>query len=477
MPKENKKYYIRIGSNSEKEFIYKTISLYSGLITKANLFESAPGMLSSLFLAISSSNLKKEFIIDPVTHVFSYDPYNSGSIRSWQKILRKNAIAKLIDDLPISSESEIHDSWIKEIDNPTSAQKDKVEVLGMKRAYRKLSELIFPEQIKKFIGLRALNTTDFSKELIDEFVVRTRDYQKNILSLSKYNLERYSDFTNELPSPSYILSPYFCISDDEWFNLMTNIWRSFTNVVDETKGALVLHVTLDYLSINIKKIIDELASIKLNNIFLWLNAFSEEEASLENLISYSKLIKGLNDSGKSVFNLYSGGFSIFLMPFGLFSIANGPGYGMDRDAEPVVGGLPTAQYYIPTHHTRLPVADAFNLIQENQLGLNKELFHQQICNCPICQEGIKLNASDMILFYGELGLPTIGIDGVERRFPSQLAHERCKYHFMLSRLIEFRWAQNSSQEDVFNRLNKEIKLWSKNNRHLIDWEESLKLIV
>ena len=474
MPNIDSKYYIRIGSNSEKEFINKTISLYSGLIVKANLYESSPGMLSSIFLGISSLKSNKQFIIDPVTHVFTFDPYNDGSIRTWQKVIQKNANKKLVEDLHLQDESDIVPTWIREIENPTSSQKDKVEIRGIKKAYRKLADIYFPEQIRDIIGLRALVPADFTNGVVEELNSNIYQYQKDILKLSKYSVEKYSEFKDELPSPAVILSPYFCINNTEWLNVMIKVWDSFSNIADPEHSALVLHVDPNYLSNNFDLILNELAKSKVKNVFIWLNAFNEEDASVDELIVYSELVNQLNKIGKKVYNFYSGGFSIFLIPFGLHAIINGPGYGMDRDSEPVIGGLPSAQYYIPTHHTRAPIAEAFDLIKENKLGASKSSFHDQICNCPICQDGIKRNANDLIIYFGELGDPVVGSDGNVRRFPTQEAHERCKYHFMLSRLIEFRWARNCSTNDAFDKLQSDQKLWVTNNRHLRDWETALR---
>jgi hypothetical protein len=174
--------------------------------------------------------------------------------------------------------------------------------------------------------------------------------------------------------------------------------------------------------------------------------------------------------------LYSGGFSSFLLPFGLKGITNGPGYGMDKDSEPVVGGIPTAQYYIPSLHIRQTIVDTYNLIQETNLGKDKASFHRDICNCPICQKGINNGASDMIFYYGELGEPLTGKDGIDRSFPTSEAMEKCRFHFIFSRLIEYRWASKTSEEGAIRKLDEEINIWKKNGGHLLIWKDALQRI-
>lgn len=473
---DQKVYFIRIGSNSEKEIINKTISLFSGLIARANLFESSPGMLSSMFINISSGKLNQSYIIDPVTYVFALDPYNPGAIRSWQKVNKDTAIQKLKEDLKIADEKFIDKKWIREIENPTKVQENKVEVLGIKKAYRKLADSIFPEALANFIGLRSIRPEDLTKEVVKELVKNIISYQNNAITNSKYNIDKYTDFKNEIPKPSYILSPYFNIIDEFWYKITKDIWNEFNKQLDDSSAAIVLHTNIDFLSTHKSSIIEELQKLGTKNIFLWLNDFEEEKANFNHILLYAELIKELNSSGKNVINLYSGGFSSFLLPFGLKGLTNGPGYGMDKDSEPVVGGIPTAQYYIPSLHIRLTIVDAYNKIQENNLGKDKISFHKEICNCPICQKGIREGASDMIFYFGELGEPLTGKDGIDRSYPTSEAMEKCRFHFIFSRLIEYRWAKNTTKENAIIKLNEEIKLWENNGKHLSLWKNALTKI-
>ncbi len=469
---DKKLYFIRIGSNSEKEIINKTVSLFSGIIARANLFESSPGMLSSMFVNISPDK-SKAYIIDPVTYVYALDPYNPGSIRSWQKVNKDSAIQKIKEDLKISDEKAIRKEWIRKIENPTSVQKNKVEVLGIKKAYRKLADLIFPEPLVNIIGHTSIVPEHLTKEVIKELVKNIISYQKDAITRSNYSIEKYTDFKEDIPKPSYILSPYFNITSDEWLRVMKDIWEEFNAQINDSTAAIVLHTNIDYLSTKFDSIIQELKKLKTRNIFLWLNDFEEDKATNEQISLYAEFVKLVAEEGKDIISLYSGGFSSFLLPFGLRGITNGPGYGLDKDSEPVVGGIPTAQYYLPTLHIRLPIVDAYNLIQENDLGKDKRSFHQDLCNCPICQKGIEKGASDMIFYYGELGEPSVGKDGVERSFPTTEAMERCRFHFVFSRLIEYRWAINASTENAINKLDEEMKLWKKNGGHLLIWKKAL----
>jgi len=469
---DEKLFILRIGSNAEKTYIYKTVPFFNSVIAKANLFESSKGLLSSLFIKLNIQKGNSSFIIDPNTYVFALNPMNDWSIRSWVKCKRENADQKIIENLKLSSDENPNDS-IREIENPNEKDKNKVEIYAIKRAYRKLADIFFNEPLSNTIGKRAINPNDFNQqEVIDQFVINVSNYQKNAL-IKKYSSEKYKDFQLGITEPKFILSPYFLIKNDEWFQFMVKIWNSFDEINSNEKSSLVLLIDKDYLNSKIQDIIDVLSKYKSQNVFIWVSNFKEDTADEETLSNYTKFVVELNNQGKHIIDLYSGGYSTFLIPFGIGGVTNGTGYGMDRDVEPVQGGVPTAQYYIPTLHLRQQVLESFNLIVQNNIELDKSTFHAKICNCPICQEGIKNEATDMLQFFGELGEARLLKNGNIRRYPTSKSLERCNFHFVLSRLIEYRWSLKATKDDVLERINEEKAIWHKTNKHLERWYNTL----
>jgi hypothetical protein len=233
---------------------------------------------------------------------------------------------------------------------------------------------------------------------------------------------------------------------------------------------------------NSERISQELLKLKTSNIFIWVTDYKDHKVNEDELNSYAKFVIDLSQNGKNVFDLYSGGFTTYLIPYGLCGVTNGTGYGMDKDIEPVQGGTISAQYYIPSLHTRQQVFESYTIIVNNQIDQSKKNFHKQICNCPICQVGIETKASDMLEFFGSLGDIRYDINGIAHRYPKPESIERCNFHFILSRLIEFRWAKNASKNDVIAKLNEEIELWSNSNDnpkssiHLVRWRDTLATI-
>lgn len=471
MSGETKQFFLRIGSNNERNYVVKAGPLFSGLLVRANYFESAPGLLSGIFLKFSSLTPVRPFVIDPVTYVYALDPKNDWSIRSWQKVKKTDAEQKLRKCLKLKENEGIPPDSIREIEVKSEKDKNKVEILGIKRAYRKLGDLYFDDTLAREIGKRALVPNDFTATEIKNFVRRVIEYQNNVV-ISNYDSSKFDEFKSVIPKPAVIICPYFCFDNEEWYKLNKALWESFDTQYTQVNGGIVIQSTIDYIKSN-TGILNDLAKVKAKNIFLWLDNFVEEEASEEDLRAYVNFVVTLAKTEKNVFNLYAGGFSPFLLPFGLFGIVNNAGYGMQRDIEPLIGGVPTAQYYIPSLHVRTQILSAFQLMTQNNAGRTKEDFLRDICSCPVCKEGIKKGIEDFVLFFWQVAPPKNKPDS-NIKYPSQECLQRCAFHFILSRLIEYRFFKQTTRKDALTRLSKEIELWKGDNVHLKRWKKMLE---
>ena len=461
-------FFLRIGSNTEKQYVRKMGSLFSGLMVRANYFESASGMLSALFLRFDSLNPSIGFIIDPVTYVFSLD---SEYIRSWQKINKNKAEEKLRQDLHLDASENIPSVWQREIQNPTKRQKNKIEVYNIMRAYRKLADFYFVPNLANVVGKRALSKDDFDDTSLTSLVNRVIDYQEKAIS-SRYNTEKYSDFKAIVPRPLMILAPYFLITSQDDLEFMKKIWNEFDSQYTKDDGAIVLHCTINFLEDHHQVILETISNVNKKNVFLWINGFDEESASSTQLGAYVKFVGNATSNNKRIINLYAGGLSPFLLPFGLSGMVNNIGYGLQRDAEPVKGGIPTAQFYIPKLHIRKQVLTTYDLLVRNDLGETADNFYENVCSCPICKEGIHNGLSDFILFYGEADYPKNDPES-PRKYPTSQALKRCIFHFLFSRLKEYKWATKATPQEAIDLLNAEIALWRTNKDHLQRLKEIL----
>lgn len=475
MDAQNKYFLIRIGSNSEKNYIYKTVPFFNAIIAKASLYESSSGLLNSLFIKLNIQKKQSSFIIDPNTYVFALNPHNPWSIRSWVKCKREEASKKLRENLRLPHNSDVSD-FIREIEKPKENEKGKVEIFTIKNSYRRLATKYFQCDIINQIGNRALSPDDFDDpDLLRKFVTSVISYQQNIL-LERFKDEKYKDLQVGILPPKFILSPYFSISNSKWYRTQIQIWGEFEKQYEEENASLVLLMSKDYFLLNSLLLIEDVLKLKSKYVFYWIAGFKEESSKEEDLTIYVNFIRTITSKGKMLIDLYAGGMSTFLIPLGLTGITNGPGYGMDREVEPVQGGVPTAQYYIPTRHTRQQVLESYTLINSNRIE-SKDEFHRYVCNCPICQTGIKNTAAEMLQFFGEMDKPKPDKNGNYRSYPKPSALERCAFHFILARLIEFKWAIAANEEDVMKRIESEINIWKKSNSHLIKWQNVLKKFV
>lgn len=464
-----------MGSNNEKIYVYKTLSFFSGILAKANYFESSKGFLSALFLKINSIKKMEEsfFIIDPVTYAYGLNPQNDWSILSWRKVQKDKAEKVIREELRIPQKEKISLALRRPIPNPSGSQLGKVEVLVPNRAYRKIADEYFSgiDKIKNAIGKRAILDSDFDDQNLGRFVQNVIEYQQNALE-SYYLPPKYENF--KIPKPLFILSPYFSVNNLAILELMFKIWSEFENLYTEPNSGLVLLSSIDFIKNNFDKLVAFFSKTNSRNIFFWFDDFSEDKIGEFDIETFLKFITTLNLSGKKLFNFYSGGFSPLLLSYGLTGLINGPGYGLARKIEPVKGGIPSAQYYIPSLRIREPVYGAYDLIIKNGLGESKKQFHNEICNCAICKYGIKENAYDMLEYYGVRGEKRFGRDGIPRRFPTKESLERVTYHFILSRLIDFKWASNASKTDVLSQLERDISMWHNNNDVLRMWFSVMK---
>jgi hypothetical protein len=108
---------------------------------------------------------------------------------------------------------------------------------------------------------------------------------------------------------------------------------------------------------------------------------------------------------------------------------------MDRDVQPVKGGMPQAKYYLPQSHSRKDINDTLDIVSRWSEARTREGFLKTVCSCPVCRDGIQRGLADIIMYYGEAVRARNG--NSERYVPSKRALDRCSYHFVFARLVEY----------------------------------------
>ncbi len=463
--------FLRIGSNAEKRYVERVGTLFSGLVVRANLFEASPGMVASLICRLAGLQEPRGYIIDPVTYVFGTDPALPGNVRSWQKVSEEKATAKLAADLRVP-ESEVSEEWIRPVQVPRLPEDEhRREVLSIKRSFRSLADKTLG-RMASVAGLRPLAPTDLRQpEVQDELVAGAITYQHEAVG-SRFAHRRYGQLAAAIPPPMYTLCPYFPVQDPGSLGIMASIWSRFAEQHQGETGMAVLQCTPAYLERERQAIVEALDRLPIRAVGLWIDNFEEERADVGVLNGYVRLVHELSLAGKTVVNLFGGGLSNLLYPFGLAGIINNPGYGDSKPIVPVSGGRPAAKYYLPSTHKRETVEDAHYYLRRAGLGRSSEEFRRDVCACPICRDAIRRGAADLIRYFGEVG------EADERRIyhPTPRAIERCRFHFLLSRLIEFRWSRSASREELRERLQRDSNRWREIPRageHLPRWLAAL----
>lgn len=455
-------FFLRTGSNSERKIVENTASMFSGVLLRANYFESAAGSLSVFLLKYTQRHEDRGYVIDPITYVFALPPYGTGandewSVRSWKHSVRQsNAEVLLRRDLRMDAAETIPGDWIVPLFGKDGEDlSPMVRYWGITAAYRKLADSYFDETVAKQVGKRAILPSDLgwaengeATTSLTSFVEKTTQYQLNAVknALEASGLPDLDANT----TPSFILSPYFRISEIDDLRFMKVLWNVFRQIYQGENGAAVLLVDRVFLSQSLNEVVNALLESKLKHVFFWIPAVKEEQAEAAYLHDMAELVVRLSKEGVGAINLYAGGFSTALLRFGLEGIVNGPGYGMDRDVQPVKGGMPQAKYYLPQSHSRRDVNDALDIVSKWPETATREGFLEAVCNCPICRDGIWHGLGDLVMYYGESVRARKG--NSERYVPSGRALQRCAYHFIFARLMEYSRACNSDRASLIRLL-------------------------
>jgi hypothetical protein len=459
-----------MGSNSEKKIVENTASMFSGILLRANYFESAAGSLSILLLKYTQGHSDRGYVIDPATYVFALSPdiaNDKWSIRSWKRSVRRsNAEVLLRRDLRMDNAEAIPESWIRPFSKDGRDLSPMVQYWGITTAYRKLADHYFDKVVAHWAGKKAISPSDLGWKQkpsvegdgcpsmsLTSFVERTTQYQ---LDAVKKALEGSGlpGFKVDI-APKFVLSPYFRISRADDLEFMKDIWNVFRQVYPCENGAAVLLVDKEFLSRSLNDVVSALLKSQLKHVFLWIPALREEQAEASTLHDMAELVMCLSRDGVGAINLYAGGFSTALLRFGLEGIVNGPGYGMDRDVQPVKGGMPQAKYYLPQSHSRKDINDTLDIVSRWSEARTREGFLKTVCSCPVCRDGIQRGLADIIMYYGEAVRARNG--NSERYVPSKRALDRCSYHFVFARLVEYMRVCESERASLIEGLHQDAR--------------------
>src|SRR5437867_1444166 len=198
---ERSEVYLRLGSHAEKQYVLKTVRLFSGVILGANLLESTPGATVSFALNVLGGG--KAFAIDPMTYTFGMEL-----------------------------------AYIKSETIDKEAGKRGVTKVGLKRSFVKLAEAYGnPVEDAVLNHDRPINPDDFDDDAIDGFCESIYRYQAERMRMYFNAAVQLQEFAKECPDPSFAFAPYFYIPYKpgagrwrKWLDLNLKLAEAFTTI-------------------------------------------------------------------------------------------------------------------------------------------------------------------------------------------------------------------------------------------------------
>jgi hypothetical protein len=393
---------IRLGSHAEKEYLLKTLNLFSGTIIGANLLETTPGATVSLAWKIRSEN--KALFIDPMSYLFGIDlDYISSDSTN---VLKKS-----------------FESMCKQLGEPFTSI-----ILKKKRSLR-------PSDFE----------TDEDILAICHCVMKYQLHRMEAICKGDAQLREVANQT----SPSAVLSPYFYLPSDsvkladEWEDVAIRIIEAFGTVKSPVPKHAVLCIARRLLKerTGLERILGRVMDSGCDACWLWISALREEditETEIKNLVSLLKRAKLRNFP---LWNMHGGFLSALLSKHGLAGFSHSIGYGESKDVLPISGGaVPTVAYHYNPLHVRCSVPDierAFSSIGV----IDAKSFHETVCDCVMCKGTLKGDLRNFRKF-GELVLKPGNI----RQSQTAESAKRCRFHFLLARKIELDFVNGDSLE-------------------------------
>ena len=409
---------VRYGIAADQRFLLKEfLTTYDQLVINGTMVAHTPAALAK-FLTRGAKG--KPYFIDPQTHAFQHDLSLLGPPSAEGGIQIRKSLRRLIDSFG----------------NPIKSCVD-----GERDA-------------------RPVTPGDFdSTPLVRSFCERVLKFQLNALAgaAQEPDAAKYYDYLKKKGSgstkplvPSLLVAPYFYLSAntaERWLETNLNCATHSMKIANDLDMPLAVQIVIskDILANTTlrQKVIERYVSQRAPAAFLiWVDSFSEQQASEFELRQYVELIKALGEGGASVVSLYGGYFSVALARLkvvGLHGVTHGLEYGEDRGVVPVGGGLPVAKFYLPALHMRMPFRQAVRAVRALGGFVSREAYSDVVCNCKECQRTVTKDPWEDFAEYGS----TRPVSFIRRNLPIVMEYPlpetkvRCVRHYMWKKYDEY----------------------------------------
>lgn len=435
---------VRYGFTGDQKYLVGDfLSTYDQLVINASMVAHMPDALT---LFIMKRAVNKPYFIDPQTHAFQHDTTHLLSTSEKSKGKIRKTMRQLL---------ESYGDPVRKC------------ILDNKR-------VVLPKDLA-------------DNRLRASFCERVIDFQVNSLTSKTENkdeakyykfLESESKETRSNFKPSLIVSPYFYMESntlDEWLKTNIDCAKDTISIASRNKMPVGIQIVISQKILltpkQVDSIISEYSKLKPDIFLIWIDSFSEQEASQESLEAFVDMIKKLGPS--PVVNLYGGYFSVMLCHLGILkAVTHSLEYGEDRSIIPVTGGVPTAKFYLPALHSRLLFRDALRAARSLG-GLDSvRNFHDKICDCKQCKKVIDKDPNVDFQKYGRTKIS----DKNGRAYPTPETKDNSVKHYMWCKAKEYKEKLDIAQtRDMLGRIRNKLKsaLGISNTEHCRIWADVL----
>jgi len=433
--------------------------LYDMIALNGNIVSNTPEGVAG-FLATAG----KDFYIDPQTHAFQH--------------------------ATIHLKSDISD---KEAGEPPEYKfKPSIEKLARERLEGPFADVIQED--------RPIGPTSFLDERGN---IRTEEVDKVCQSVGKFQLrtmiDELDDEAKELIGdisrlrPKFLIAPYFCLANSrwvEWLKINMACYQRTQELFEDLPVYLGLVLSKERLNDG-TEIINAISHVRPNGILLWIDEHVEEALGKAEIERYVSFLQGLGQVSDTIYNSHGGYLSILLCHSEVGGLLGGVGhamnYGEHRAIVPVGGGLPMAQFYLLSVHSRLRYADAASIIQPKGWLNSVEQYRENICRCRQCQELLEEKGGAEAAFaeYGRSNPVTITRRSgtiVRLEYPTKEAKQIATRHYLYNKAKEFENIEEKNFRELLLELNSTYDAISLDAgedfvRHLFTWHEALGRLI
>jgi len=295
-------------------------------------------------------------------------------------------------------------------------------------------------------------------------------------------------------NPNFLIAPYFCLSTHrwrEWLKINAACYKRTQDLFGKDLP-IYLGLLLSKERLNDRdEIIKAISEMKPQGILLWIDEHIEEELQIGEIQRYVEFLRALRGLTATIYNSHGGYLSILLChkEIGglLDGVAHAMNYGEHRALIPIGGGLPMAQFYLLSVHSRLRWGDAASIVHPKGWLGAIETYREHVCTCSQCMELIKKAGSVERAFdiYGRSQPVTItrrtGVI-VTLDYPTREAKQAATRHYFYNKAKEFRDVEEKDFAALLGQLGEGYDSIAEDGGedfagHLRTWHEALRGIV